>query len=136
VCEYSDVAFMSASTTHLSKLDRVQKLAGRLCGFVFPALVPLLLLDFSVNFWIFMDVGCCNYFVQLLLLLQLIHINLTNDSLLFSSSIQFNSFRRSFNCAIPDIWAAIPVELRMRGTVVNCYETFKEICVKCHYIYI
>jgi len=38
VCEYGGVAFMGASATHLSKLDRVQKLAERLCGCVFPAL--------------------------------------------------------------------------------------------------
>ena len=44
--------------------------------------------------------------------------SLTNDSLLLSSSIKFNSldlFRRSFIGAIPDIWAATPVELRLRG---------------------
>ena len=44
--------------------------------------------------------------------------SLTNDSLLFSSTIQFNSldlFRRSFIGEIPDIWAVIPMEPRLRG---------------------
>jgi len=61
VCEYGNIAFMSASATHFSKLDRVQKLAGRLLHF--SLVMPLLLLDFSVNFWIFMDVGHCSYVV-------------------------------------------------------------------------
>jgi len=38
VCKYGGVAFMGASATHLSKLDRVQQLAEKLCGCVFPAL--------------------------------------------------------------------------------------------------
>ena len=38
VCEYSGVAFMGASVTHLSKFDKVQKLAERISGSVFPAL--------------------------------------------------------------------------------------------------
>ena len=34
VCEYGGVAFMGASATHLSKFDKVQKLAERLSGCV------------------------------------------------------------------------------------------------------
>jgi len=62
---------MGALATHLSKLERVQKLAERLRGCVFPALQSCC----AVNFRIFMDVGHYNYFVQLLLLLLLIHID-------------------------------------------------------------
>ena len=44
--------------------------------------------------------------------------NLTNHLLLVSSTIQFNSldlFMRSLIGAIPDIWAAILMEFRLRG---------------------
>ena len=37
-CEYSGVAFISASATDLFKFDKVQKLAERLSDNVFPAL--------------------------------------------------------------------------------------------------
>ena len=38
MCEYGGVAFLGASATHLSKFDKVQKLAERISGRVFPTL--------------------------------------------------------------------------------------------------
>ena len=38
ICEYGGVAFMGASTTHLLKFDKVQRLAERMSGGVFSAL--------------------------------------------------------------------------------------------------
>jgi len=105
VCEYGGVAFMGASATHLSKLDRVQKLAERLCGCVFPPLqshraasaIELLckLLNFHGRGPL--QLFCPAFDTPATHTYQL--RGLTNDSLLFSSSIQFNSldlFRRSF----------------------------------------
>jgi len=121
VCEYGGVAFMGALTTLLSRFDKVQKLAERLNGCVFPALQschatstigPLCKLlhghwQLQHFFLTFVSPVTHTYSLR----------SLTNDLLLLSSSIQFNSldlFRRSFIGAIPDIWAATPVELRLR----------------------
>ena len=53
VREYGGVAFMGASATHLSKFDKVQKLAERVSGRVFPRFslaVLLVLLGFYVSY--------------------------------------------------------------------------------------
>jgi len=39
VCEYGSVAIMGALTTHLSKLDTIQKMAEMFCGCEFPSLL-------------------------------------------------------------------------------------------------
>jgi len=63
--------------------------------------------------------------------------SLANDSLLFSSSIQFTSldlFRRSFIGATLDIWAETPAELKPRGADQGwstVLKLFRNICVKC-----
>ena len=41
VCEYGSVAIMGASATHLSKLDSIQKMAERFCGYELPSLHSL-----------------------------------------------------------------------------------------------
>ena len=59
--------------------------------------------------------------------------SMNTDSLLLSSTIQFNSldlFRRSFFGAIIDIWAATPVELRRRG-VDQGWSTVVKLLQKC-----
>jgi len=102
----------------------VQMLAERLSGCVFPALRSRRAT--SINGFVCKLLDFCGHG-----LLQLFcptsatpptHTHglrsLANDALLFSSSIRCTSldlFRRSFISAIPDIWTAAPVELRLRG---------------------
>ena len=57
--------------------------------------------------------------------------SLTNDSLLFSTTIQFNSLsvqEKFYWC----IWAAISVELRLRGADQRWSTVIKLMCMKCH----
>ena len=112
VCEYGGVAFMGASATHLSKFDKMQKLAERISGRVFPTLqsrraasaIGLLckLLDFCGRGPL--QLFCPNFVNPATHSYSLRSVN--TDSLLLSSTIQFNLldlFRRSFFGVIIDI---------------------------------
>ena len=61
VCEYSGVAFMGASATHLSKFDKVQKLAEKMSGGLFPALQSCHAASTFGLHWIFIDVAESNF---------------------------------------------------------------------------
>jgi len=72
MCEHGSAAFMGAAATHISKM---QMWAERVYFLYFDLAVPLVLLDVCVNYWIFVDVSHCNFYVQLLPLLLPTHMD-------------------------------------------------------------
>ena len=135
ICEYGNVAIMGAAASHLSTLDAVQKRAEKLSDCTFPSLhsrreasaVGLLckLLDFRGR-------GPLQQFFPSFATTPLTHSyslrNLSDDPLLLSSSIKYNSldlYRRSFLGAITNIWASTPHNIRLRGSEEDWYSIIK-----------
>ena len=126
---------MGAAASHLSTLNAVQKRAEKLSDCTFPSLhshheasaVGLLckLLDFRGQ-------GPLQQFCPSFATTPLIHSyslrNLSDDPLLLSSTIKYNSldlYRRSFLGAITNIWASTPHNIRLRGSEEDWYSIIK-----------
>ena len=110
VCEYGNVVFMGATSTHLSKLDGIQRLASES---TFPTLCSRCSAS-AIGLLCKMLASCCqdplatpvshSYYLR----------NSRDDHLLLLSPVHHNSldlFRRSFLGTISHLWASTPSDV-------------------------
>ena len=124
IMEYNSISWMGAAQSHLNKLDRIQHTAEKLCNFTAEPLQArrdVAALAFAFKLLDGKTRGELVHFVPKLiepLRLCRKRTRHTLEGTQVASKMKSNSldvYKRSFVCALPQIWSRIPIEIIDKG---------------------